>query len=152
MWQCSGQAGWPLGKVAVAGIWWHLRSLRLEDRLTRLCIPVYSPAGCLPANSAESGMSSLTIWHKWLSKMESQEGWISVSVFIKPGCVSPQTKGMWCINAKYHQWASVKVPDRGRRGYNLQGSFSFVFSVSWCHNNQKRKKGIPWGLFWKGTE
>lgn len=110
---------------------------RSSDTALHSCVFI---TGCLPANSAESGMCSLTTWHKWLRKMESQEGWISVSVFIKPGCVSPQTKGMRCINANYHQWASVKVPDRGRRGYNLQCSFSFEFFMSWCHNNQKRKK------------
>lgn len=98
---------------------------RLSDMALHSCV---FAAGCLPVNSAESGMCSLTTWHKRFRKMESQEGWSSVSVFIKPGWVSPQTKGMRCVSAKDHQWASVRVPDRGTRAYDLLYSFSVVFS------------------------
>lgn len=114
----------------------------MKDFLTWLCIPVCSSLdacllllqnlGCVPANS----------WHKWLENTESQEGWSSVSVFLNPRGVSPQPRRMKHISAKNHQWASLRVLDRGRKEVPL--AFLFIcFPVSSYPNNEKRENNTP---------
>ena len=83
-------------------------------------------------------------WHRWFRERESQGGWISVSVFINLGSVSPQPKGMKCFSAKSHQWAfSKSLAERGW-GYNLQCYFSFLFScVLLLQSSEKKEETLP---------
>ena len=96
--------------------------------------------GCLPANSAKSGMCSLTVGTSGLENWRAR----------RAGCLSQSSSTLGVSVHKPKEWGTSvptvindplsKFQAEGEGDTICSAPFHSCFPVSWCHNNQKSSK------------